>query len=107
MERAMSAEGYLERADELLATLALRLRTDGQAEAPLHAHRFGRLRARRDAAAALVARNGVAEEARVFLLELLAEIRRFVPDILPEGAADIAQDYLVIGRAYLVDGREL
>ncbi len=103
----MSAERDLERADDLLSTLASRLRADGQAEAPLNAHRFGRLRARRDAAKALLAVEGAAEEARAFVQDLLAEIRRFLPDASPEGLRDVSPDYLAIGRAYLVEGREL
>ncbi len=103
----MSAERDLERADALLSNHAARLRTDGQAEAPLNAHRFGRLRARQDAARALLATACAAEEARAFVQDLLAEIRRSVPDASPEGMADVSPDYLAIGRAYLVEGREL
>jgi hypothetical protein len=103
----VSAERYLERTDALLSKLALRLHTDGVADAPLNAHRFGRLRAQRDAAAALLAIDGAADETRAFLHDLLAEIRRFLPDTWPEGMADVVPDYLSIGRVYLIEGRKL
>jgi len=103
----VSAERYLERADQLLAELASRLLTDGVADAPLNAHRFGRLRARRDAAAALLALDGAAREARTFAQELLADIQRFTPDAERQSTADAMADYLAIGRAYLVEGRKL
>ena len=103
----MSAERYLERADALLSKLALRLHTDGVADTPLNAHSFGRLRAQRDAAAALLAIDGAADETRAFAQDLLAEIRRFLPDTWKEGEADVVPDYLSIGRGYLVERRKL
>jgi hypothetical protein len=103
----LSAQEDFERADYLLATLASRLRSGGEAGAPLDAYRFGRLQARREAARALAAIKKADQEASAFARDLAGEIQHFLPNTPSGGTADTSKDYQAIGYRYLVEGRAL
>ena len=97
----MGAETYLERAASLLDKLADQHRNYGQAGSPVTGYQYGRLIARMAAGLALSGAGGRKQEVDAFGIELLQEIRRFIPQDAGGKPTDASNGLIEIGRAYL------